>query len=220
MTCSRKFFTQAENILLISPFYYKMLLLVSSLLLFSYFQHKYSAQKDKGNAANNWNVIQFAKMMNKIKTACQSKMKSNFVCNFHSSYGKAAKFMNCMQSAVYKHPQWLKKVLWLVIISRWTAAQNSEHPGLAAGLLKGRVYSVLPKMDLKELISDYPDDYEHLRKLVFDSKFKFHQSFQALTPVKYAFSALIPGPLAGSPEYSLQMCRPREVQIPLFATRF
>ena len=104
MTCSRKFFTQAENILLISPFYYKMLLLVSSLLLFSYFQHKYSAKKDKGNAAHNWNVIQFAKMMNKIKTACQSKMKSNFVCNFHSSYGKAAKFMNCMQSAVISIP--------------------------------------------------------------------------------------------------------------------
>lgn len=42
---------------------------------------------------------------------------------------------------------------------------------------------------------------------MFDSKFKFHQSFQALTPVKYAFYALIPGPLAGSPEYRLQMSR-------------
>lgn len=73
-------------------------------IVVSYFQHKYSTKKkDKGSAAHNWNVIQFAKMMNKIKTACQSKMKSNFVCNFHSSYGKAAKFMNRTQSAVYKH---------------------------------------------------------------------------------------------------------------------
>lgn len=105
MMCSRKFFTLAENILLISPFYYNLLLLGSSLWLFSYFRHKYSAEKDKRQAAYSWNVIQFVKMMNKIKTACQSKMKSNFVCNFHSSNGKAAKFMNGMLSAVYKHLQ-------------------------------------------------------------------------------------------------------------------
>lgn len=89
------------------PFYYKTLLLVSSLLLFSYFQHKYSTKKTKAML----HTTEFAKMMNKIKTAYQSKMKSNFVSNFHSSSGKAAKSMNCMQSAVYKRSQQLKKVL-------------------------------------------------------------------------------------------------------------
>lgn len=76
MACSRKFFTQAENILLISPFYYKMLLLVSSLLLFSYFQHKYSTKKTKAMLLTTEMLYNLLKWWIKLKLPVKAKWKA------------------------------------------------------------------------------------------------------------------------------------------------
>lgn len=73
---SRKFFTPAENILLISPFYSNLLLLGSSLRLFSYFRHKYSTERDKGNLHTAEMLYNLLKWWIKLKLPVKAKWKA------------------------------------------------------------------------------------------------------------------------------------------------
>lgn len=125
MIFSRNFFTQAENILLISPFYCKKLLLVSSLLLFSYFQHKHNGGKKGRERKAVWRQLHTTEMLYnlikwwiKLKLAVRQNEKQ-FCLQFSERLWKSSQIY--VLHAVCS--LWIytitKKVLWLRRMQWW-----------------------------------------------------------------------------------------------------
>lgn len=158
---SRKFFTPAENILLISPFYYNLLLLGSSLRLFSYFRHKYSTERDKGKLHTAEMLYNLLKWWIKLKLPVKAKWKAILFAIFIA--------------AMEKQPNsWTAGTLFIGILSNQRQCWVSKDTGMNCTLAKplaswGRANSsfvLWPSELIKEFLPDHWDNKECLRKLV------------------------------------------------------
>lgn len=125
-------------------------------------------------------------------------MKSNFVCNFQSCSGKAAKRGRRVPPAVPQRSPAPRAEGAAADHARRTAAYTSGGPGPATGPLPcRRVLSSAPP-DGPETSDRTTWILPNTSELEFDSIFKFPPSLQAPTPMKCTCCAPVPGPSLGA----------------------